>query len=101
MPQAWRRGHRAQRRAQVYECLFKSMPAYVPKYALTYRKPGVAGIALNAAPRFLDSWQGEEEEWDETLWRLPRNRAPVDVAGALSLLAALQRCECQSTNTDT
>ena len=55
-------------------------------------KPGVAGMALNAAPRFLDSWQGEEEEWDETLWRLPRNKAPVDVAGALTLLAALLRC---------
>ena len=42
-------------------------------------KPGVAGIALAPQPRWLDSWQTERASWDETLWRLPRNRAPVEV----------------------
>ena len=42
-------------------------------------KPGVAGIALMPRTRWLDSWQGEDREWEETLWRFPRNRAPVDV----------------------
>ena len=42
-------------------------------------KPGVAGIALRPQTRWLDSWQGSEQEWEETTWRLPRNRAPVEV----------------------
>ena len=42
-------------------------------------KPGVAGISLETQPRWLDSWRGEDLEWEEILWRFPRNQAPVDV----------------------
>jgi hypothetical protein len=38
-------------------------------------KPGVAGIAVAPQTRWLDDWQSEDKEWDETMWRLPRNRS--------------------------